>query len=244
MYKRVLRTTIILCWVFLLAFVLLKTVPALSDKFVASVNNEKLVKAGQFIDERAWLQQMVYGFTTLLTYHFYLCACSQTWKLSIKQYAVLCAVIAVTNTIKYYVPSISLTVNVLLMVVYPFLLKSDYRRFIIIFATHTLGQLAISFIRSQELYLVDMNTVTQFIMLIDMYVWLLLYYLYSNLYKGEKFMGNAAPPLWGRMSKEIEAEISALDKKIAVCDDDKKRQRYEAKKAEYERMLAETSSEK
>lgn len=244
MYKRVLRTMIILCWVFLLAFVLLKTVPALSDKFVASINNEKIVEIGQFIDGRAWLQQVVYGFTTLLTYHFYLCACAQTWKLSLKQYVVLCGVIAATNTLKYYVPSIALTVNVLLMVTYPFLLKSDYRRFIIIFATHYLGQIAICFIRSEPLNALVYNTISSIIMCADMYVWLLLYYLYSNMYKEKKFMGNLAPPLWGKMGKQIQDEITRLDSKIANCTDEKKLADYKERKAEYEKMLAETSDEK
>lgn len=54
MNKSVLRTMIILCWVFLALYAILKLVPQLASKFVIVVNNEKIVKAGQFIDERKW----------------------------------------------------------------------------------------------------------------------------------------------------------------------------------------------
>lgn len=244
MYKRVLRTMIILCWVFLVAFVFLKTIPALSCKFVASINNENIVKIGQFIDGRAWLQQIVFGFTTLLTYQFYLCACIHKWHLSVKQYIVLCIVIAATNTLKYYVPSISLIVNVLIMVVYPFALKSDYRTFIIIFVTHYIGQVILGYVRSEPLNEVSYNTISALVLCADIYVWLLLYYLYSNLYKGEKFMGNVSPPIFDRMSKQIKDEITRLDNKIENCNDEKKLADYKERKAEYEKMLAETSDEK
>mgnify|MGYP007119974442 CR=1 FL=1 len=244
MNKQVLRTMIILCWVFLALYAILKLVPQLVSKFVIVVNNEKIVKVGQFIDSRVWLQQMVYGLTTLLTYHFYLCACVKKWHLSWKQYLVLIAIIVATNTIKYYVSSLCLIINVLIMVILPFALKGDYRTFIIIFVTHYLGQLAISFIRGAEISLVDLNIVSQLICTIDAYVWLLLYYLYANLYKEKKFMGNLMPPLWGKMSKEIKEEKARLEEKLAVCKDEKKCKKYEAQIAELDKMLTDTSDEK
>ena len=244
MNKQVLRTMIILCWVFLALYAILKLVPQLVSKFVIVVNNEKIVKVGQFIDSRVWLQQMVYGLTTLLTYHFYLCACVKKWHLSWKQYLVLIAIIVATNTIKYYVSSLCLIINVLIMVILPFALKGDYRTFIIIFVTHYLGQLAISFIRGAEISLVDLNIVSQLICTIDAYVWLLLYYLYANLYKEKKFMGNLMPPLWGKMSKEIKEEKARLEEKPAVCKDEKKCKKYEAQIAELDKMLTDTSDEK
>lgn len=35
-------------------------------------------------------------------------------------------------------------------------------------------------------------------------------------------MGNAMPPLWGKMSKQVEAQIKKLDEKIANTTDEKK----------------------
>lgn len=244
MNKSVLRTMIILCWVFLALYAILKLVPQLASKFVIVVNNEKIVKAGQFVDSRVWLGNIIYFLTTLLTYQFYLCACCHKWVLSIKQYLVSLAIIVPTFIANVFIPQVALILNFVAMIVLPYLLKADFRTFVIIFTTHTLGQLAITYIRSEELLCVDVNFLSQAIMLMDMYVWLLLYYLYANLYKGEKFMGKASPPLWGKMSKEIKEEKARLEEKLAVCKDEKKCKKYEAQIEELDKMLADTSDEK
>lgn len=49
MNKNVLRTMIILCWVFLALYAVLKLVPQLASKFVIVVNNEKIVKVGSLL---------------------------------------------------------------------------------------------------------------------------------------------------------------------------------------------------
>lgn len=234
---------IILCWVFLVAYAILKLIPQLADKFVIVVNNEKIVKAGQFIDEREWLGDIIYFLTTLLTYQFYLCACCHKWFLSIKQYLVSLAIIVPTFIANVFIPQVALILNFVAMIVLPYLLKADFRTFVIIFTTHTMGQLVIGYIRSENLMCIDINFLSQAIMMIDAYVWLLLYYLYANLYKEKKFMGKAMPPLYNGYDREINEEIAKLDEKIATCDDEKKRKRYEADKAELESMR-ETSDEK
>lgn len=91
------------------------------------------------------------------------------------------------------------------------------------------------------MYLADVNIITQFICGIDMYVWLLLYYLYSNLYKESIIkMGSFAPPLWGKNEKLIKKEIEKIDKKLEVEVDEKKKAKLNEKKAEYENMLSES----
>lgn len=102
MNKNVLRTMIILCWVFLALYAVLKLVPQLASKFVIVVNNEKIVKVGQFVDEREWLGDIIYFLTTLLTYQFYLCACCHKWFLSIKQYLVSLAIIVPIDKSDFY----------------------------------------------------------------------------------------------------------------------------------------------
>ena len=234
MNKKVLRTMIFLCWGFLIAFAIMKILFA--DKLLVVINNERIIDIGNFIDARPWLQQIVYGLTTLLTYQFYLCACVKKWHLTVKQYVVLCIIIAATNTLKYYKQELSLIVNVLIMVILPFALKAEYKTFIIIFIAHYASQLIISYIRSEPLNLVAPNIVSQMTMMVDAYICLLLYYLYSNLYK-ENIMGNAMPPLWEKMSKEIEAEIKSIDEKIAKCEDENKKAKLIEKKEAYEKML-------
>ena len=238
MNKKVLKTTIYLCWAFLVCFALLKTVFA--EQFLVAVNNENIIKIGRFIDQHTILQQAIYVLTTFATYHFFLCACIQKWSLTKMQYLKLAIIVVVTNAIKFFIPSLSLIINMLVMVILPYRLKADYKSFVTIFVAHYLGQLAISFIRSAPLNLADTNTISQMVGCIDAYIWLLLYYLYFNIYQ-ESFMGNLMPPLWGDKSKTIEKEIAKLDEKIANTNDEKKLAKYKEMRAEYVSML-ETSN--
>lgn len=237
MNKRVLRTLIYLCWAFLVAFALLKTVWA--EKFAIAISSAEVIKVGSFIDNRIWLKQIANCIMSMITYQFYFCACCHKWHLSWKQYLILTPIVIGLTYLNFYFPAVMVGVNFVFMFSVPFFLKAKYIDVVIIFAAHTLGQVAILYIRSQPIALVDVNIISQLICCIDMYVWLLLYYLYSNLYKESIIMGAASPPLFGKLDKQVEKEIAKLDKKIEVEVDEKKKAKLIEKRAEYENMLAE-----
>ena len=222
MNKRVLKTTIYLCWAFLIAFAILKI--WFADEFAIAITNQHILSAGSFIDARPWLQQIIAWLTTFITYHFYLCACCMKWRLSLKQYILVAVITALTNTLKYYVndSNVTLIVNITIMVLLPYMFKADYGTFVIILLAHYMGQILITVIRGEALNEMTYNSINIIIMMADAYVWLLLYYLYSNLYKERIIMGNWMPPLWGKMGKQIEAQIKKLDEKIANTADEKK----------------------
>lgn len=222
MNKRVLKTTIYLCWAFLIAFAILKI--WFADEFAIAITNQHILSAGSFIDARPWLQQIIAWLTTFITYHFYLCACCMKWRLSLKQYILVAVITALTNTLKYYVndSNVTLIVNITIMVLLPYMFKADYGTFVIILLAHYMGQILITVIRGEALNEMTYNSINIIIMMADAYVWLLLYYLYSNLYKERIIMGNWMPPLWGKMGKQIEAQIKKLDEKIANTTDEKK----------------------
>ena len=237
MNKRVLRTLIYLCWAFLVAFALLKTVWA--EKFAIAVSSQSIIRVGSYIDSHIWLKQIVNCLTTLLSYQFYLCACCHKWHLSWKQYLIFTPIIIGLTYLNFYFPAQMVAVNFVFMFVAPIFLKAKYIDVAIVLATHTLGQLAILYIRSQPMALADVNVITQLICCIDCYVWLIIYYLYSNLYKETIIMGAAMPPLFGKLDKQIEKEIAKLDKQIEVEVDEKKKAKLIEKRADYEDMLAE-----
>lgn len=222
MNKRVLKTTIYLCWAFLIAFAILKI--WFADEFAIAITNQHILSTGSFIDARPWLQQIIAWLTTFITYHFYLCACCMKWWLSLKQYILVAVITALTNTLKYYVndSNVTLIVNITIMVLLPYMFKADYGTFVIILLAHYMGQILITVIRGEALNEMTYNSINIIIMMADAYVWLLLYYLYSNLYKERIIMGNWMPPLWGKMGKQIEAQIKKLDEKIANTTDEKK----------------------
>lgn len=222
MNKRVLKTTVYLCWAFLIAFAILKI--WFADEFAIAITNQHILSAGSFIDARPWLQQIIAWLTTFITYHFYLCACCMKWRLSLKQYILVAVITALTNTLKYYVndSNVTLIINITIMVLLPYVFKADYGTFVIILLAHYMGQILITVIRGEALNEMTYNSINIIIMMADAFVWLLLYYLYSNLYKERIIMGNWMPPLWGKMSKQIEEQIKKLDEKIANTTDEKK----------------------
>lgn len=238
MNKKVLRTLIYLCWAFLVAFALLKTVWA--EKFAIAVSSDNIIRVGSFIDSHIWLKQFVNLFTTLLTYQFYLCACCHKWHLSWKQYLIFTPIIIGLTYLNFYFPTQMVGVNFVFMFVAPIFLKAKYIDVAIVLTTHTLGQLAILYIRSQPMAFVDVNIISQLICCIDCYVWLVIYYLYSNLYKETIIMGAAMPPLFGKNEKLINKEIEKINNKLAVETDEKNKAKLVEKRAEYEDMLAES----
>jgi len=236
MNKKVLRTLIYLCWAFLVAFALLKTVWA--EQFAIAVSTPNIIKVGQFIDTHIWLKQIVHCITSLFTYQFYFCACCRKWHLSWKQYLILVPIIIGLTYLNWYFPAVMVGVNFVFMFAVPLFLKANYIDVVIIFTAHTLGQLAITFIRSQPMNMVDVNMVSQLICCIDAYVWLVLYYLYSNLYKESIIkMGSLMPPLWGK-KETIEKEIARLEKELAVEKDEVKKVKIQGKIDEFKEELA------
>jgi hypothetical protein len=174
---------IVLLWVFLLSFVVIKLF--FGEWFVTVVENEKILIMGQFIDEHKVVKLLVDTLVSILAMHFYLCSCKQLWRLKVSWYLSISAYILAINVGYLWNSSIILVVDLLGLIIFPILLKADIKQTIVVFLLHELGQPILLFIRSEPLYLASTNYATQFFLLFDVYVWLALYYLYSNMYKEE-----------------------------------------------------------
>lgn len=183
MNKKVLQTTIYLLWLFLLAFAIVKLF--FGEWFSIQITNQKIIAIGKVIDENKWLKLTIDCIVSLLTAHFYLCAGVQKWALKWWQYLIILGLSVGVNFLYLWNANIATEINLIIMIAMPFLLGANYLSFVAVFLAHYLGQIAILFIRSEPLYLVDTNYATQFILLFDMHIWLALYYVYSNKYKGE-----------------------------------------------------------
>lgn len=183
MNKKVLQTTIYLLWLFLLAFAIVKLF--FGEWFSVQITNQKIIAIGNFIDQNKWLKFTVDCFVSVLTAHFYICACVQKWALKWWQYLIVVGCSVGINLLYFWNENIATEFNLIMMIALPFLWHAPYFAFVLVFIAHYAGQLAILFIRSEPLYLIDTNYATQFLLLFDMYIWLALYYTYSNKYKGE-----------------------------------------------------------
>ena len=196
MNKRVLWAMIVLLWVFLIGFAVIKLFFA--EWFVAAVENEKIIYVGSIIDGSRWLTLIADAIIGSLAIHFYLCACKSVWKLRVIEY--IC-VFLYSLCLAYFqpiVPSVIFLIDGACFIAVPILMGVHWKRVIAVFLAHDVGQILILFIRSQHMYLEGADYVTSLILVFDVYVWLLLYYLHANMYKEVNKDGNSWNPIFRR----------------------------------------------
>jgi hypothetical protein len=178
MNKHVLRAMIVLLWAFLIAFSVIKLF--FGEWFVAAVENEKILMVGQFIDEHKAVKLLVDTIISTIAMQFYLCSCKQDWRLPAKVYLILILYTFSLNILYLWNASFASCVDLAAFVVIPLLIRAKITQTVCVLILHYLGQFAVLFIRSEPIYLASTNYATQFVIIFDAYVWLVLYYLYSN----------------------------------------------------------------
>lgn len=226
--KKLFNTIIILIWTTIVAFLVAKI---FFGEYVAiAYSNPFLVKIGQFIDNHFWLKRFCYFLTTFVTYYLYLCACCQVWKLKWKQLGIITPILLVMQVVKYFEPTIGGMLDYAFMLACPYFLGAKYKTVIYIFTAHTLSQLIVGYARNIPVYAVNMNFMTMFLLGIDAYLWLILYYVYSNKLKGDNNMGEFMPPIWGDNKDFYEKELAKTEKKISECKNDKELEKLVAYK--------------
>lgn len=183
MNKKVLNVMIWLTWGILAFFLVVKLF--FGEWVAIVVTNDKLVKIGVFIDNHFWAYQAVAFLFTLLTYWIYLCACSKQWYLRWKQTTWIFPILVVLQLIKIYYPQIGSQLDLVAMILLPYLLKSDFKSTAFVFTAHSISQIVCLFARNMPSLPIVYNSMSMIILMIDQYIWLLLYYFYQNKYKKE-----------------------------------------------------------
>lgn len=183
MNKKVFKWVIASLWLTLIMFSILKLF--LAENFIAVVTNQRIINIGNFIDKNFVAKITADTLIGIFIMHFYLCACKQVWKLSLIEYSIVFVYSILIVFLQSIMPVLATTINLAAPVILPILLKCKWKQTLVIFVLHHVGQLATVFIRSEELYHITANYATAFIFAFDMYLWLGLYYIYSNIYKEE-----------------------------------------------------------
>lgn len=181
MNRKVLQTMIYLLWAFLIAFSFAKMLFA--ERFVASIDNENIILIGSVIDGNIWIRLGVDTALSVLVMHFYVCACKQRWVLHPLTYLAFSIYAISLNALYITNPVVAMNIDLIGMIVVPLILKADIHQTVFIFVLQYAGQAAVLFIRSEPLYIASTDYATQFLLMFDMYIWLVLYYLYANMYK-------------------------------------------------------------
>ena len=186
MNKKVLKTMIALVVIFLCALYVLKIF--FPEEFVMVIENEQLIKIGEYVDNNLWLHIILACITSFITYWLYLCAVTHKWYLNWKEILMVLGVIAITQTLYSFDETVDLAsgISIISMLLLPIFSKANLKDVAIVFSIHYMAQLLSTLIRSLPLLLTNVNYATIFLMTIECYFWLLLFYLYFNVKRRDK----------------------------------------------------------
>ena len=183
MNKKVFISMLTLSVIFLVGLYVFKIF--FPQEFMMSIQSEKIIAIGTFIDSHEWLYYLCCGLTSFLTYWLYCCACSG--RLYLKWYEVLeiVGVIVICRAVNFYDTTLATAISLCSFLFLPAIMKGDLKKTAIIYTIHTMCQALSLGIRSLPIYLTSVNFITMFIFGIESYLWLILFYIIFN-YKKEK----------------------------------------------------------
>ena len=184
MNKKVLKVMIALVMIFLCAFYVLKIF--FPEQFIMVIENERLVQIGEYIDKHLWLYIVIACVTNFITYWLYLCAVTHKWYLNWKEIVMVLCVIALTQGLYEFDETLASGIHIIAMICLPLISSAQLKEVAIVFSFNYLSQLLSTLIRSLPLLLTNVNFMTIFLMTLEQYFWLLLFYLYFNFKKEEK----------------------------------------------------------
>lgn len=187
MNKKVLKTMLALVMIFLCALYVLKIF--FPTQFVMVIENEQLVAIGNYVDANLWLYIIIACITNFITYWLYLCAVNRKWCLNWKELIAVICVIALTQGLYEVDPMLSSTISTIAMICLPLISKAQLKDVAIVFAFDYMSLTLSTLIRNLPALLTNINFMTVFLMTIEPYFWLLLFYLYFNLKKENKYNG-------------------------------------------------------
>lgn len=183
MNKKVFVSMLTLCVVFLVGLYIAKIF--FPQEFMMSIQNERIIKVGTFIDNHKWLYYICCGITATITYYLYCCACSGRMKLEWEEFIDIFAVVVIIRLISFYDNTLATAIELAAFLFLPCLLKGELKNCAIAYSIHTISQGLSLSIRSLPLYLQSANFVTMFCFGIESYLWLFLLMLTFS-YKKEK----------------------------------------------------------
>lgn len=183
MNKRVFVSMVVLVVSFLFGMYILKFF--FPEQFLFAIENETIIEIGNYIDSHAWAYYIVGIATSFLTYWLYLCAVCGKRKLSIKEMAIMLAVIGISIGISFLDEAAVSIVSYISLIALPVLFGCrNIKALAIVFSVHTLAQYLSLQIRDLPLFFTNVNTVTATIVGGECYLWLILFYIIYN-YKSE-----------------------------------------------------------
>ena len=183
MNKKVFISMLSLSISFLIGMYILKIF--FPQEFMLSIQNEKIILIGNYIDSHSWLYYICCGITSFITYWLYCCACKH--KLYLKWYEILLviATIIICRVVNFYDTNMAMIISWCSFMFLPALMGGDIKTSAIVLTIHSISQGLSINIRGLPMYLTTTNFLTMFMFGMESYLWLLLMYIIFN-YKDKK----------------------------------------------------------
>ena len=155
------------------------------QEFMMSIQNEKLIMIGAYIDSHKWLYYICTGITAFITYWLFMCACKRKLYLNLIETLIIVLCVIILRLVYIYDVNLYSHLSVSSFFIIPLICKFDLKIATLIYFIHGLSQVLSLFIRELPMYLTNINFITTIFMVIEMYFWLILFYIIFN-YKNKE----------------------------------------------------------
>jgi hypothetical protein len=184
MYESLTKITIVLCWLSLFSFWAIKIFGG--NLFEIMVENQNFIKFSNLV-QNTWVKYLVSFFTVFASNYLLFGAISQQFKFKIKEAIIVFVLIVSMWVVVNFVQIISVWYGYVVVIIYGIVRQKGWRKcFGLIGVALTLLFSTISMlVRNIDVGLVD-NYLILLILVIDMYIMMALYYLYSNFIRLKK----------------------------------------------------------
>ena len=153
------------------------------QEFMMSIQNEKIIAIGTFIDSHEWLYYICCGITAFITYYLYCCASKHSFTLKWYELLEILGVVVLCRIVNFYDVTMATALSYASFIFLPALMGADFKTSAIVYTTHLIAQALSLGIRSLPIYLTSVNFITALFLTIEMYFWLLLYFIIFNYNK-------------------------------------------------------------
>ena len=194
MNKKVLIVMIGLVLSSLISFYIIKWF--LPQEFIMLIENEQIIKIGNYIDNTDWLCRVCDILLTFITYWLYINAVTEKWTLTWKEFLLVCLAIACNHVAYDFDINLAVAISVIAMLGIPAISNAKLRVVTIVYGVHYLSQTLSISIRNLPTLLTNVNYATVLLMTLECYFWLLLFYLVYNYRKEENYGKNLSATLW------------------------------------------------
>lgn len=173
-----------LCIVFLVGLYIAKIF--FPKEFMMSIQNERIVKIGTYIDKHKWLYYICCGITAYITYYLYCSACCGRFIKKWQELLEILGLIVAVRLLSFANDNFATALEHTAFVFLPFLMKGEFKNVSISFTVHSFAQVLSLAIRDLPMYLHSANFITIIFMTAECYLWLsLCAIIFYKIKKGE-----------------------------------------------------------